>query len=947
MDDVLDSHAIAGLKLHTILGALLAAWLASADHTSCGAPPDYQRDVAPILAKYCAGCHNDEDREGDLSLQSFAGLKQGGEHGAVLVPGRAEASRLIRVLTGEIEPAMPPEDNPRPAAKEIDLLRAWIDSGALGPEGAEPLYPELTAPDIAPKERVRGYLTCLALSPSGQHLALGGYRRISLVELASEKEAALVEPLAGKVNSLGYSRDGSLLVATSGIPGLYGVATICRAESGEIVSQIKGHRDAMYDGELSPDGKLLATCSYDRQVNLWDVDTSALVRSFAGHTGAVFDLAFSPDGTILASASADGTVKVWHVASGGRLDTLSQPEGEQYAVAFAPDGTRIVAGGADRQLRMWQLVSREQPAINPLEFSRAGHDSPISRIAFSPDGSKIVSAGEGGDVIVWSAAKLLPTERLEQQSDSVTGLAFDPSGKSCYIASLDGSWRCYSIDSPKTDKLAAQTIDGLQVSEDESQPPDLAPPMAASIAEQEPNNSPSEAGRISLPAVIHGVIGPMAEDGEADVDLFRFHARNGQRLVLEMNAARQKSPLDSRLEVLDAAGNPVPRVVLQAVRKSYFTFRGADSNQINDFRLHGWQDMELNEYVYATGEVVKLWLYPRGPDSGFIVYPGFSGNRYAYFGTTPLAHALNETCYIVEPHPPGSALIPNGLPQFTLYYENDDDGWRKLGADSRLAFTAPADGEFLVRVSDVRGFGGEDYRYELTIRPPAPDFQIKLSASDLTIHPGGGKEFMVEAERIDEFDGEIRVEVTGLPPGFHASSPLVIQAGQTTAYGTITADANAPPPTPENATLARVTASAMVHGRQIEKEPSALGELKLGGPPSLQIEVVPDELFLSPGETITAVVRVQRNGFEGDVGFGNEYSGRNLPHGVYIDNIGLNGLTLLAGESERTFFITAAKWVPETTRTFHLRAQVEGNPTSKPVTLHIRKRSDVAQRQPQ
>jgi hypothetical protein len=58
---------------------------------------------------------------------------------------------------------------------------------------------------------------------------------------------------------------------------------------------------------------------------------------------------------------------------------------------------------------------------------------------------------------------------------------------------------------------------------------------------------------------------------------------------------------------------------------------------------------------------------------------------------------------------------------------------------------------------------------------------------------------------------------------------------------------------------------------------------------------------------------------------------------VYVDNIGLNGMTLLSGESERRFFITAAKWVSETTRLFHLRANVEGNQTSWPVMLHVRK----------
>ena len=73
------------------------------------------------------------------------------------------------------------------------------------------------------------------------------------------------------------------------------------------------------------------------------------------------------------------------------------------------------------------------------------------------------------------------------------------------------------------------------------------------------------------------------------------------------------------------------------MRDSWFTFRGKDSNTSDDFRVQNWREMELNEYLYANGEVVKLWHYPRGPDSGFKVYPGF-GNRYAFFNTTALAH---------------------------------------------------------------------------------------------------------------------------------------------------------------------------------------------------------------------------------------------------------------------------------------------------------------------
>jgi hypothetical protein len=152
----------------------------------------------------------------------------------------------------------------------------------------------------------------------------------------------------------------------------------------------------------------------------------------------------------------------------------------------------------------------------------------------------------------------------------------------------------------------------------------------------------------------------------------------------------------------------------------------------------------------------------------------------------------------------------------------------------------------------------------------------------------------------------------------------------------------------------------VVRDKEVVKDPVSLGEVKLADKPKLLVHIVPMgpsaapnaasqstsrpvELTIAPGQTISAVVRLQRSGFDGEVTFGNEHSGRNLPHGVFVDNIGLNGLTLLQGETEREFFITAAKWVPETTRMFHLRAEVEGKQTSWPVILHVRNRPDASE----
>ena len=219
--------------------------------------PDYVRDIVPLLTKYCTGCHNADDHEGKMSLESFADVQKGREHGAVLVPGQAASSRLIRVLTGEAEPQMPPEGNDAPTADEIAVLRAWIDAGAKGPDGVEPPR-TLVTPQLKPADRAPG-LTSIAMSPDGQLLAVGRYGAIDL--RAGGGVVRTLQPLPGKVNAVHFSADGTRIIAASGTAGLSGSATIWKIADGSVVKEIVGHRDTLYDADVSPEGQVLAPCS--------------------------------------------------------------------------------------------------------------------------------------------------------------------------------------------------------------------------------------------------------------------------------------------------------------------------------------------------------------------------------------------------------------------------------------------------------------------------------------------------------------------------------------------------------------------------------------------------------------------------------------------------------------------------------------------------------------
>src|SRR3954454_12401299 len=121
------------MRLLALASLLTAASAVLADDVPA---PGCSSQVAPILKTYCVGCHNDGDREGEFSLESYASLQKGTPHGPALRAGESAKSRIIRQLTGAAKPAMPPKGEPRPGAADIALLKAWIDAGARGPQGA-------------------------------------------------------------------------------------------------------------------------------------------------------------------------------------------------------------------------------------------------------------------------------------------------------------------------------------------------------------------------------------------------------------------------------------------------------------------------------------------------------------------------------------------------------------------------------------------------------------------------------------------------------------------------------------------------------------------------------------------------------------------------------------------------------------------------------------------
>jgi hypothetical protein len=441
-----------------LVAVACAAVLCSATVVRSDDKVTYDDHVAPIFKQRCGSCHNPTANKADLDVTNYLKLMQGGASGASIEPGDAESSYLYSLVTHKAEPFMPQQADKLPDA-EIDLLKRWINGGALENAGSKAAKPKATMkvaagaassarPEVIPlpprmvlEPALRlgkpPVARSLATSPWAPLVAVTSQRQVLLYDTKSLELVGVFPFPEGQPNVVRFSRDGQLLLVGGGRPAASGKVVVWDITTGERVFEVGNEVDVVLAADISADRKRIALGGPGRRVKVYSTETGELQYELTKHTDWVLSAEFSPDGVLLATSDRSGGLCVWETDGGKEYLTLTGHTAAVNAVAWRGDSDVLASASEDTTVQLWEME-------NGTAIKKWNAKAAALSIDFTREG-QIITGGRDQVVRLWNqdGAQAKETKPI---GDLAVSVAFCDESQRMIAADWSGAVQAFKTD---------------------------------------------------------------------------------------------------------------------------------------------------------------------------------------------------------------------------------------------------------------------------------------------------------------------------------------------------------------------------------------------------------------------------------------------------------------------------------------------------------------------
>ena len=297
-----------------------------------------------------------------------------------------------------------------------------------------------------------GQTNTLAFSQDGKTIASGGIGNpiIQLWHVDTNTKQAITGLSLNAVESIAFLQDSTTLISLNRDEIAH-----WDVQTGSKVTKSRGIRN--YESVVfSQDGSSFAVGTREGRIHLWNATTGKKHKSLTGHAIVsllkkddtdveVWALAFSPDGKIIASGSQDKTIQVWDIEKRRKLATLEAHEGWITALAFSADGKILASGDTNKTIKLWDVDTHKERA------TLLGHKNTISTLTFAPEGKSqysgcLASGSYDGTIRFWDPDN--GKERVTFASghtESVKAVAFSEDDLNISVAAHNSTVGIWSL----------------------------------------------------------------------------------------------------------------------------------------------------------------------------------------------------------------------------------------------------------------------------------------------------------------------------------------------------------------------------------------------------------------------------------------------------------------------------------------------------------------------